>query len=189
MLKEEARKIFKEKRGRLSPTEKIKYDDLLLIQFQKLPLPFLSVVLSFYPIEENKEVNTFILTDYLSFKYPHLQIAYPKSDTASASMQAIVCDDDTLFEKNRWNIHEPAACEMIAPQDIDLVLIPMLGFDKEGNRVGYGKGYYDHFLKECSEDCLKVGVCYFEPVEQIEDASEFDVPLDFCITPQKVYVF
>jgi 5-formyltetrahydrofolate cyclo-ligase len=70
-----------------------------------------------------------------------------------------------------------------------MVIVPMLAFDRQGNRVGYGKGYYDSFLKQCRPDCIKVGVCYFEPIAQIDDAGDFDVPLNFCITPQQVYVF
>jgi 5-formyltetrahydrofolate cyclo-ligase len=75
------------------------------------------------------------------------------------------------------------------PQEIDLVIVPLLAFDEKGIRVGYGKGYYDRYLKDCREDCLKVGFSYFEAVERIEDADEFDVPLDFCITPNRIYVF
>jgi 5-formyltetrahydrofolate cyclo-ligase len=65
----------------------------------------------------------------------------------------------------------------------------LLAFDVKGNRVGYGKGYFDKYLKECREDCIKVGLSYYEPLDSIDDANEFDVPLDFCITPQRTYVF
>lgn len=189
MLKKEARKIYKEKRKALTAAQRMKMDDLLLIQFQQLKLPFLSSVLSFYPIEEHKEINTFIITDYLLFKNPGLQIAYPKTDLVHNTMQAINCNEETVFEKNGYNIYEPATCEIIEPQLLDAVLIPMLVFDKRGYRVGYGKGFYDRFLQECNEDCLKIGLNYFEPEDVIEDADEFDVPLNFCITPQKVYAF
>lgn len=189
MLKKEVRKQFREARAQLSHAQKAKWDDLLLIQFQTLPLPFLNAVLSFYPIEEHSEINTFILTDYLLFKYPGLQIAYPKTDIKTNTMQAIWCHEETVFEKNGYNIPEPTTCDVIAPEALDMVLVPMLAFDVQGHRVGYGKGYYDAFLKQCSADCLKVGACYFEPVAQIEDAHEGDVPLNYCITPQQVYVF
>jgi 5-formyltetrahydrofolate cyclo-ligase len=189
MLKKEARKFFRQKRKSISAQEKMKLDDLLLIEFQKLRLPFLSSMLSFYPVEENNEPNTFIVTGYLQFKNPGLQIAYPKTDIATNSMQAIICDDNHVFEKNDLFIHEPTHYESIDPQNIDLILVPLLAFDEKGFRVGYGKGFYDRFLKRCRKDCIKIGLSYFEAVNAIDDSDEFDVPLDFCITPQKVYVF
>jgi 5-formyltetrahydrofolate cyclo-ligase len=104
-------------------------------------------------------------------------------------MEAVACHADTIFEANAINILEPLENEIVDPQDIDLVLIPMLVCDMKGARVGYGKGYYDRYLSRCREDCIKVGVSYFEPIAQVKDANEFDVPLNFCITPQKAYVF
>lgn len=189
MLKKEARKIFREKRTALTPAEKMKLDDLLLIEFQKLSLPFMSVILSFYPVEENNEPDTFTISRFLQFKNPGLQIAYPKINNTDHSMQAIVCDDGVVFKKNSFSIPEPEHNETLDPQEIDLILIPLLAFDKKGFRVGYGKGYYDRFLQQCKSDCVKVGLSYFDPIDTIGDADEFDVPLDFCITPQKVYVF
>ena len=189
MLKKEARVFFKNKRDNLSTSERLKSDDLLLIQFQKLDLPFLSLVLSFYPIESQKEVNTFIITDYLQFKNPGMHVAYPKTDFTKSEMQAILCEAEEEFQPNHYHIPEPTSCEVVDPQALDMVLVPLLAFDKKGYRVGYGKGFYDRFLSQTRQDCLKVGFSYFEPLEAIEDAAEFDVPLDFCITPQKAYVF
>lgn|SRR5215203_3429293 len=189
MLKKEARKIFREKRKSISTNEKMKLDDLLLIEFQKVPTPFLYHVLSFYPVEANKEPDTFNITRYLQFKNPGLQIAYPKTDLSNHSMQAIICDEEDVFEKNSFFIHEPGSGESLSPKEIDMVLVPLLAFDKRGFRIGYGKGFYDRFLQQCKEDCIKIGLSYFAPIDAIDDAHEFDVPLDFCITPQKVYVF
>jgi 5-formyltetrahydrofolate cyclo-ligase len=105
------------------------------------------------------------------------------------TMDALICKADTIFETNAFNIPEPVETATAEPQEIDLVIVPLLAFDEKGIRVGYGKGYYDRYLKDCREDCLKVGFSYFEAVERIEDADEFDVPLDFCITPNRIYVF
>ena len=104
-------------------------------------------------------------------------------------MQSIVCGADAAFEGNEFNILEPIEGDLVEASAIDLVIVPLLVCDEKGHRVGFGKGFYDRYLKECREDCIKVGVCYFEPVEKIDDANEFDVPLDFCITPGKAYVF
>jgi 5-formyltetrahydrofolate cyclo-ligase len=189
MLKKEVRKTFREKREALSYIEQVKWDDLILIQFQTLDLPFLNTVFSYYPVEENKEINSFLLTDFLRFRNPNLQLCYPKMHTEHTGMDAIICNADTPFETNPFNIPEPVANLIADPEEIDLVIVPLLAFDTKGIRVGYGKGYYDRYLQRCRKDCIKLGLSYFEPVHRIEDAHEFDLPLDFCITPQQVYVF
>ncbi|HZH95381.1 MAG TPA: 5-formyltetrahydrofolate cyclo-ligase, partial [Flavisolibacter sp.] len=74
MTKKEARKIYKAKRDEVTAAQKTRWDDLVLIQFQTLELPFLSTVLSFYSIEENNEVDSFLLTDFLRFRNPSLNI-------------------------------------------------------------------------------------------------------------------
>lgn len=189
MLKKEARLLYRQKREGLAAMERIKLDDLILIQFQKINLPYLSLVLSFYPIDEKNEINTFIITDFLQFQNPGLQVAYPKTSSLKNTMEAVVCDNDAEFESNEYNIPEPVNGEAAEPSDIDMVLVPLLAFDKNGFRVGYGKGYYDRFLRDCRNDCIKIGLSYFEPVDVVDDANDFDVPLDLCITPQKAYVF
>ena len=80
MLKKEARKLFREKRNALTDIEQSKLDDLMLIQFQTIDLPFLHAALSYWPIEENKEPNTHLFTEFLRFRNPELKIAYPVSD-------------------------------------------------------------------------------------------------------------
>jgi 5-formyltetrahydrofolate cyclo-ligase len=189
MTKQEARKLFRKKRGELDPAWQNKADDLLLIQFQSLDFPFLEKVLSFYSIPEKKEVNSFLVTDYLPFRNPGMQLAYPRMNIADKYMEAVAVTADEAFTDNEFGITEPMGNELIDPPELDLVLVPLLAFDRKGHRVGYGKGFYDRFLARCSDDCLKVGLSFFEPVDALEDANEFDLPLDLCITPAEVYVF
>ncbi|MGZ5189578.1 MAG: 5-formyltetrahydrofolate cyclo-ligase [Flavisolibacter sp.] len=189
MNKKELRNLFREKRSSISPADKMKWDDLLLIYFQTLDIPFINYMLSFYPIEQYNEPNSFLIADYVHFRNPNLQICYPKTNFKDLSMQAVICNADSIFEPNEFNIPEPLDNDVAHPELIDLVMIPMLAFDKKGNRVGFGKGFYDRFLSQCRNDCLKVGFSYFEPLDSIDDANDFDVPLDFCITPQRTYVF
>jgi 5-formyltetrahydrofolate cyclo-ligase len=189
MLKSELRRLYREKREALTAQQRLKMDDLLLIQFQQLALPPLQHILSFYPIEEKHEVNTFHITDYLQFTNPGLQVAYPKTNFADNSMQAIIAEDEDSFAPNAYNIPEPVGGEVVAPEWMDAVLVPMLAFDVKGHRVGYGKGFYDRFLASCHPQCITIGLCYFDPVEAILDAGQFDVTLNYCITPHKVYVF
>ncbi|MBU3714597.1 MAG: 5-formyltetrahydrofolate cyclo-ligase, partial [Ferruginibacter sp.] len=59
-----------------------------------------------------------------------------------------------------------------------------------GYRVGYGKGYYDRFIKKyCIENVLKIGFSFFEPIDEIADIHEHDVCMDYCITPETIYSF
>jgi 5-formyltetrahydrofolate cyclo-ligase len=189
MLKREARKLYKEKRMKLSEAERVKLDDLMLIQFQAVELPFLQSLLSYWPIEENNEPDTHLFTEFLKFRNPELKTCYPVSDFTAMTMQAIATDIDTPFEKRELNIHEPDKGDPVPAVELDMIFVPLLAFDGEGYRIGYGKGFYDRYLAECREDCIKAGFCYFEPLDSIDDRNEFDVPLDLCITPQNIYVF
>ncbi len=166
-----------------------KLDDLLLIQFQTIDLPFLQAALSYWPIEENNEPNTHLFTEFLRFRNPEIKIAYPVSDFKTRTITAIAVDIDTAFIKKELNIYEPREGELVSPSELDLVIVPMLAFDREGYRIGYGKGFYDQYLASCREDCIKVGFCYFDAIDAINDCNEFDVPLNLCITPHTVYVF
>ena len=189
MLKSNARKLYKEKRMTLSETERIKLDDLLLIQLQTIQLPFITFLLSYWPIEQNHEPNTHLFTDYLEFQNPELIICYPKTNFQDQSIQSVQTDDDTRFRKNEYNLYEPDDGVVVNAGGIDMIFVPLLSFDKNGCRVGYGKGFYDRYLMQCRSDCLKVGFSYFEPLDSIDDSNEFDVPLNLCVTPTTVYVF
>ena len=189
MLKKDARKLYREKRNALSAGQRSKMDDLMLIRFQAIELPAPVNVLSYWPLESNNEPNTFLFTDYLSFQFPAIQMCYPTVDEESGIIIALAVDDDSTFKANYYDIMEPIDGLMMDPLHLDIVFVPLLIFDQRGYRVGYGKGFYDKFLSNCRSDCLKVGLCYFEPIDTIDDCHEFDVPLDLCITPQKPYVF
>jgi 5-formyltetrahydrofolate cyclo-ligase len=189
MKKAEARIIYKEKRKALTDMQRSKLDDLLLIQFQTAELPFVHHLLSYWPIEENGEPDTHLFNDYVEFKNPAVKFLYPRADFKKLEIEAIEVNADTAFQKNENNIHEPMDGMVTAAGIIDMVFVPLLIFDIRGYRIGYGKGFYDKYLSECRPDCIKVGFCYFDPVEKIEDTHDFDVPLNLCITPQKVYVF
>lgn len=188
MFKKDIRQQFREKRKALAFPEKNKLDDLLLIRFQSAELPFIQTLLSFWPIEKNGEPNAHLFTDWLAFLNPELVVAYPVTDFDKNEMRAIVPADEPFVE-NRFGLYEPAGGELVPANHLDMILVPLLAFDREGFRVGYGKGFYDRFLANCREDCFLVGFSYFEPVLSIGDKDEFDVPLNLCITPQDVYVF
>lgn len=72
------------------------------------------------------------------------------------------------------------------PRDIEIVLVPGLAFDRIGNRLGYGKGYYDRFLKKLTPNVLKIGLGYnFQVIKRIP-VDHFDIPLDIIITEKEI---
>lgn len=189
MTKQEARNIFKEKRSRLTTGEKNRFDDLILIHFQQLPLPDLFYVHTYLAIKENNEIETDHLLHYLEFRNPGLKIVLPKMDHEKNELLHIEYDELVDVMKNEWGIHEPVNGNLISEKQIDLIFVPLLAFDEQGIRVGYGKGFYDKFLSRCRPDTIKVGLSYFDAVDTISDSEQFDIPLNYCITPQRIYEF
>ena len=189
MTKKELRKMYKEKRIALSIHTIEKFNDLILIHFQKLDLPFLNCLHTYLPSLQQAEPETAKIIRFLEFKNPLLKIVIPKIDIHLGNMQHYHYHDDVELIKNAFGIDEPKEGELVSEIDIDMIIIPLLAFDKKGYRVGYGKGYYDRFLTKCRPDAIKVGLSFFEPVDKIEDISSFDIPLNFCVTPNQLYAF
>ncbi|MGZ5188250.1 MAG: 5-formyltetrahydrofolate cyclo-ligase, partial [Kaistella sp.] len=83
----------------------------------------------------------------------------------------------------------PETNEDSGEKDFDFVITPLLYCDRKGNRVGYGKGYYDGFFESVNSRALKIGLNFFGPDEVIDDVWENDIPLDYLITPVEVLSF
>ncbi|MBV9986672.1 MAG: 5-formyltetrahydrofolate cyclo-ligase [Chitinophagaceae bacterium] len=189
MTKRELRQLYKARRGELAGPQRLRFDDLMQLQFQQFDYSGIGTLLTYWPMSSNAEPNTHLFSGYLRHMLPGLVIAYPKTDRQQYSINALAIHEETIYLTNEWGITEPTEGEPVDPEEIDLVFVPMLVCDVQGNRVGYGKGFYDRYLARCREDVLKIGFSYFEPVEQITDTAEFDIPLTYCITPSATYEF
>ena len=153
----------------------------------KLPIWKYSFFHIFLTIEPLKEVLTEPILSILSGKDKHIVVS--KSDFKSRTMSHVLLQDNTIIKINSWNIPEPENGIPISSEQIEVVFIPLVAFDVKGNRVGYGKGFYDDFLKNCSKDTLKIGLSFFEAEASIEGIEPHDVPLDYCVTRNKTYTF
>jgi 5-formyltetrahydrofolate cyclo-ligase len=187
MLKKELRTKYKALRKDLSDIEI--EEKSLAIANALLPLPIWDKTYFhlFLPIVEHKEVDTEFILHLLSGKDKEIVIS--KSDFATRDMTHFLLTDNTRIKKNEYNIPEPVDGIEVPTTKIDVVFVPLLAFDKKGNRVGYGKGFYDKFLSECKPEIIKIGLSFFEPEELISDVFESDVLLDYCVTPNGVYAF
>lgn len=186
MKKIELRKAFKNKRNNLSfntiQSQSLKISNHIL----QMKIWGFLYYHTFLTITEKKEVDTSYLITLLQGKDKNVIV--PKT-VSENKLENYLLTDNTLFKKDKWNIPEPVEGILINEKQIDVVFIPLLAFDKKGNRVGYGKGFYDTFLKKCNPDVLKIGLSFFEPVAHIDDVNQHDIPLDYCVTPDKVYSF
>lgn len=187
MLKKDIRNIYRKKRAALTAAVKNKLEDLMLIRFQALGLHIPELIMTYAAFED--EFDPQLITDYCSFRNPATQFLFPLINKEADHLLAIATDDNTVFKRNAFGIDEPAEGQLVEPEVIDLLIVPLLAFDKRGYRVGYGKGYYDKFLKNCRKDAIKVGFSFFEAEEDIDDVNQFDIRLNHCITPENTYHF
>ena len=189
MNKQALRQEYKTRRADIHSKERLRLDDLMLLQFQQFDYSAIQTVLSYWPIDGQAEPNTHLYSGYLRHMIPGIVLAYPVTDTTSGKMTAVAINEDTIYHTNQWGITEPKEGKVVEPQKIDLVFVPLLICDQQGYRVGYGKGFYDRYLPDCRKDLVKTGFSYFEPIDKITDTDQFDVPLTYCITPQHTYEF
>ena len=187
MDKKEARKKSKEARKQLSQ-EEIE-DKSLAIANQLLRMDIWDKLYYhlFLTIEEQKEINTEYILQILAGKDKEIVIS--KCEFTTLGMTHFLLTDNTKIKKNSYNVPEPVDGLEVPDAKIDVVFVPLLAFDTQGNRVGYGKGFYDNFLSKCKPETIKIGLSFFPPEEKIDGVSVNDVKLDFCVTPEEVFRF
>lgn len=188
MTKTELRIKHKELRGTLSETAIEEKSLTIANAVLKLPLWEKNYFHIFLPIVKHKEVNTESILHLLAGKDKNIILS--KSNFKTLQLTHFLLTDNTTIRTNQYGIPEPQDGIAVPPSRIDVVFVPLLAFDKTGNRVGYGKGFYDVFLTECRPETIKIGLSFFEAEEEpIEDVFEGDVKLDYCITPESLYTF
>jgi 5-formyltetrahydrofolate cyclo-ligase len=187
MNKKELRQKHKSLRNQLSEND-IEDESLAIANnVLKLPIWDKNYFHIFLSILEQKEVNTECILHLLAGKDKEIIIS--KSDFQSKEMTHFLLTDNTKIKKNQYNIPEPVDGIEVPTHKIDVVFVPLLAFDQKGHRVGYGKGFYDKFLKECKPETIKIGLSFFEAEENIEDVFDGDIRLDYCVTAKRVYCF
>lgn len=186
MKKSEIRKFYLNKRKTLSKDEVLSCSGMIFENFVDYfkPLPEQKVHI-FIPIEKFNEVRTEIFISY--FLSRNIRVFVPK--IVDMKLIAVEIFSDTKFETNKWGISEPVSNKNAMVFDFDFIITPLLYCDQKGNRVGYGKGFYDSFFEMVSQDSKKIGVNYFDPDVMIDDVWENDIPVDYLVTPIAVLSF
>lgn len=129
----------------------------------------------------NDEVDLSFLFEYA--KENNIVVCFPKVDSIN-TMEFFEVDSLDLLKEQHFDIKEPVeTCNTITNLEIDLMIVPLLAFDNEGNRLGYGKGYYDRYFNRGGK-YKKIGVAFKEQkcFSLKNVVNDFDVKLDGIYT-------
>lgn len=184
--KSQLRKIYLDKRKALTLQEVEEQSKKIVEQIKKyFPLIKMKNIHIFLPIKKMNEVNTQYWIKELWEDGKRVFI--PK--ILDGKMYCYELTPHTTLEESSWGILEPKGEPISEIIKFDMVVTPLLYCDAEGNRVGYGKGFYDQFFTEINADAIKVGVNFFTPKEEIIDVFSGDIPLDYLVTSDSVFSF
>lgn len=186
MLKSEIRKKYIEQRETLSQDEVLSLSEKIFHHFlDKFTMEENQKVHCFLSMLEKKEIDTRFFIDY--FFKNKIRVFVPK--IFKRKLISVEINQQTAFIKSFYGITEPESNVDSGEKDFDFVITPLLYCDQHGNRVGYGKGFYDEFFGSINPNSIKVGVGLFPPNEVIDDVWEKDFPLDYLVTPVEVLSF
>lgn len=189
MNKRELRKTYLQKRLDLSDKQYEQANKAMLERLKQTDFTAIKTLHIFLPFLDRREVDTRLINEYVSKNFPHIDIVFPKSNFDDLTMESYRVDEHMSLHETTLGIDEPESGTFVSPEKIDMVIVPLVIFDKRGYRVGYGKGFYDRFLKTCRVDVQVIGLSFFEPVDIIDDINEYDMPMKQCITPEKIWTF
>jgi len=190
MNKDVLRKVFLEKRLSLSEDEWTRRNDMLFNQFVRgVSLDNIKVFHSFLPIIKKREPDTWRLIEFLQMEHPEIKVAVSRTLWKEKIMENYLLDKRERMVVNGLGIPEPVAGKKIDDKSIDMVVVPLIIFDKQGNRLGYGKGFYDTFFNNCRPDVIKAGLSLGTPLDFIPYMERHDIKLDCCVTPFGVWDF
>jgi 5-formyltetrahydrofolate cyclo-ligase len=190
MKKAELRTIYQKKRNALSEAEYLQLNHRLCENFfAHIDLSFIKVIHTFIAIDKKREPETWTMIDRIRREHPHIRLSIPRVNDQTGELENFFLEGLHQLETNLWGIPEPKQGIPTPSEKIDMVLVPLLCFDRQGQRVGYGKGFYDKFLAQLRPDCIRVGISLFPPEARIDDVNSFDVSLNYCVTPEETFRF
>lgn len=187
MLKSALRKQYKALRNALTTQQLDDFSMAIANNLLKLPIWEKRYYHLFLTITEQKEIDTEFILNILAGK--DKDIILSKSNFEDNSLTHFLLTDTTVIKKNAYHIPEPVDGIEVPSNKIDVVFVPLLAYDTKGNRIGYGKGFYDRFLADCKDDAIKIGLSFFPPETTDFEVDATDIGLDYCVTPEQTFTF
>ncbi|HMR18657.1 MAG TPA: 5-formyltetrahydrofolate cyclo-ligase [Sphingobacterium sp.] len=186
MTKDELRRIYRQKRIEFSEKECSVKNMAIVSHLKELDWSACRYLHVYRAIRRFNEPDLSDFISWIRIEQPQIDLVVSKSSLFDSGMKHYVWDEDTQFEVNKWGIPEPVDGYQVAEDLLDTILVPMLVADKNGNRVGYGKGFYDRFLAQCKPDVQTIGISYFEVLHIVIDTGYWDIPLKCIVTPERI---
>jgi len=182
------------RRQALMPAEVAQRSQRLASQlFESFPVAQWRWLHVFLPLARKNEPDTWPLIHRIWAEQLPVRLAAPVVQPDGITLKHYELNSATPLLASRWGIPEPLAgpATEVAPAQLDAVLVPLLACDRQGQRVGYGGGFYDRFLAECRPSTLFIGLTILadEPLAALADVLPTDVPLHACLTPGGVWNF
>ena len=173
--KKRVRELLAQKRRLLSKEDIAEQSSKVVAAVEQMPsFQSAKTVLIYYPTHNEVDLLS-LIKRYKKEKTFLFPVVHRKT------MTACPYEGNAKMHRGKFNIPEPTTEPYVG--DIDLILVPGVGFDKRGNRLGRGGGYYDKFITRLGRKTLLVGVGYdFQLVDEVP-ANRWDKRLDYVVTP------
>lgn len=143
-----------------------------------------NVIHCYVSINKRREVDTHsLIKEMLSSEK---RVVVPVTHFQEGTLTHVELNSYDELEANKWGVFEPTNGKEISPEQLELVIVPMVGGDTKCNRIGYGEGFYDRFLKQVH--CPKIGLIFDCNVVEQVPVENFDIPLDKIITENQVII-
>jgi len=189
MTKKELRKLYLDKRKSLSEGDYAQRNMALYSHFfSSIDLSFINVLHTYLPIVQNNEADTWMIIDRIRREFPHVRLSIPRVGE-DETLENFFYEGPQQLVTSTWGIPEPKQGVSTPEEKIDMIIVPLLVIDRQGHRVGYGKGFYDKLMQKTRHDCNKIGLSLFGPVDSIDDVDAHDISLNSCVTPEGIMVF
>lgn len=145
-----------------------------------------STIFTFVSFKDEVDTHKFIEHALRNGK----KICVPKVPSKKEGMKVYFINNFEDLKKGYFDILEPVeGCIEASPEEIDFILMPGVAFDRQGNRIGYGAGFYDRFLSQLKNQVPKIALAYdFQVYEEVPN-DEFDVRIDGIITEKEFITF
>lgn len=180
--KESIRKILLSRRSGIPEDEYLAESKKITERVLQLPeLRNARTIHCYVSMNERREVNTHPLLKNLLESGS--KVAVPVTLIESGTLYHAHLEGFDDLEPNKWGVLEPTGDKRISEQDLDLVIVPMVGGDIHKNRIGYGMGFYDRFLQNVS--CPTVGLLFECCLVDKIPVEPFDVKLDTLVTEKR----